>query len=63
MAHYEYSCKNCKNHIAAIHSMNETYKEKCLRCGKKKWEQHIFPPAIQFKGSGFYQTDYKDKGK
>ena len=34
----------------------------CPKCGKKKVKKLMSSPAIQFKGSGWYVTDYKNKG-
>lgn len=59
--YYEYKCNNCHVLTAAIHSMNEEFKETCKWCGEFNWQQIYFPPALKFKGSGFYVNDYKIK--
>lgn len=63
MPFYKYQCKNCHVSVTAIHGMNEKYKEICKYCGAVDWQQIIYPPAIHFKGTGFFQTDYKNKEK
>lgn len=61
--YYEYVCNNCKVVTASIHGMNEIFDQKCKYCGEKDWQQIIFPPAIQFKGKGFYCNDYPKEKK
>ncbi len=63
MAYYEYNCKNCHVSVASIHKMSETFSDKCKFCGANDWMQVYFPPALKFTGTGFYETDYKNKGK
>jgi putative FmdB family regulatory protein len=59
--YYEYCCKNCHVMNAAIHKMEEKFEGPCKYCGGTEFDQLYFPPAISFKGSGFYETDYKNK--
>ena len=58
---YEYVCNNCHVLTAVMHGMNEEFKEPCKWCGVTDWQQSYSAPAIHFKGSGFYETDYKKK--
>lgn len=61
MPYYEYVCKNCRVIKPVMHHMDETFMGTCDYCKQTDFDQYIFPPAIQFKGSGFYETDYKQK--
>ena len=54
---YEYECKKCKAHVEAFQKVNDKPLTKCRKCGGKL-ERKISAPAIQFKGSGWYVTDY-----
>jgi len=57
---YEYRCLKCKRHTDKIENMNGPHLKKCPHCGGKV-ESVITAPAIQFKGSGWYVTDYGRK--
>jgi putative FmdB family regulatory protein len=57
---YEYRCLKCKRHTDKIENMNGPYLKKCPHCGGKV-EAVITAPSIQFKGSGWYVTDYGSK--
>ena len=54
---YEYECKKCKAHTEAFQKVNDKPLTKCRTCGGKL-EKKFSAPAIQFKGSGWYVTDY-----
>jgi len=54
---YEYECQKCGKHFEKIERMQGPHLKKCPSCGGRV-EQLISPPAIQFKGSGWYVTDY-----
>jgi putative FmdB family regulatory protein len=57
---YEYECRKCKAHVEALQKVNDKPLTKCVKCGGKL-ERQISAPAIQFKGSGWYVTDYAPK--
>ncbi len=59
---YEYECKKCKKRFEKIRSFSDPPITKCIHCGGSV-KKLISPPAIQFKGSGWYVTDYARKGK
>ncbi len=60
MPTYEYRCGACGKSLEIFHSISEAPKRKCPSCGKPKLERQISAGAgILFKGSGFYQTDYR----
>ncbi len=60
MPTYDYVCKNCDHQWELFQSMKDNPIRKCPSCGKLKAKRVIGPGAgIIFKGSGFYQTDYR----
>ena len=60
MPTYDYVCKNCDHQWELFQSMKDNPVRKCPSCGKLKAKRVIGPGAgIIFKGSGFYQTDYR----
>ena len=58
---YEYKCKKCGHIFEKIQKFSDKPISKCPECGGKV-EQLISPPAVQFKGTGWYVTDYARKG-
>jgi putative FmdB family regulatory protein len=54
---YEYECKKCGHRFERIQKFSDPMVKKCPDCGGKV-EQMISAPAVQFKGSGWYVTDY-----
>ncbi|MCB9844381.1 MAG: zinc ribbon domain-containing protein [Phycisphaeraceae bacterium] len=60
MPTYEYHCNACDKDMEIFHSMTEPARRVCPECGKKALERLISAGgAVIFKGSGFYQTDYR----
>ena len=59
---YEYACGACGERFELIQKMLDPAPEQCPRCGKGPVQKQFSSPAIQFKGSGFYITDYARKG-
>ena len=58
---YEYECKKCGHRFEKIQKYSDKMVKKCPECGGQV-EQMISAPAVQFKGSGWYVTDYAKKG-
>ncbi|HSS99720.1 MAG TPA: FmdB family zinc ribbon protein [Terriglobales bacterium] len=58
---YEYQCKKCHHRFEKIQKFSDKPMKKCPDCGGPV-EQMISAPAVQFKGSGWYVTDYAKKG-
>jgi putative FmdB family regulatory protein len=54
---YEYECQKCERRTEAIQRVGETPLKICPHCGGKL-KKLASAPAIQFKGSGWYVTDY-----
>ena len=57
---YEYQCKKCKHRFEKIQKFSDPLVKKCPECGGPV-EQLLSAPAVQFKGSGWYVTDYAGK--
>src|SRR5664279_3478798 len=58
---YEYLCKKCGHRFEEIRKFSDKQPKKCPECGGVI-EQLISAPTVQFKGSGWYVTDYPKKG-
>ncbi|HVP65095.1 MAG TPA: zinc ribbon domain-containing protein [candidate division Zixibacteria bacterium] len=59
---YEYYCKACDHRFERIQKFSDPIVTVCPECKKQAVEQVITAPAVQFKGSGWYVTDYAKKG-
>jgi putative FmdB family regulatory protein len=57
---YEYECKKCHHRFERIQKFSDPHVKKCPDC-KGPVEQVVSAPAVQFKGSGWYVTDYPKK--
>jgi putative FmdB family regulatory protein len=57
---YEYQCKKCKHRFEKIQKFSDRPVKKCPECGGPV-EQLLHAPAVQFKGTGWYVTDYAGK--
>jgi len=57
---YEYLCVRCKHKFERIDKFTARKTRKCPKCGDKAQRQ-LAAPAIQFKGAGWYVTDYGGK--
>lgn len=54
---YEYECKKCHHRFERIQKFSDPHVKKCPECGGAV-ELVLSAPAVQFKGSGWYVTDY-----
>jgi putative FmdB family regulatory protein len=59
---YEFECRKCKVHTEVFQKMSDKLPTKCDKCGGRL-EKQFSASAIQFKGSGWYVTDYAGNGK
>ena len=57
---YEYQCKKCHHRFERIQKFSDPHVKECPDCGGPV-EQFLSAPAVQFKGSGWYVTDYAKK--
>ncbi len=63
MPTYDYECSACGHNFEEFQAMSEAPIKKCPKCKKMKVERLIRSGSgIIFKGSGFYETDYKKSG-
>lgn len=62
MPTYDYRCNGCSHEFEQFQSMSDKPLRTCPACGKKTLERLIgIGAAVLFKGSGFYQTDYRSE--
>ncbi len=59
---YEYRCNKCGNKIEILQKVSDPPVTTCSKCDGKM-SKVISPAGLQFKGSGWYITDYSTKGK
>jgi len=60
MPTYDYQCDACDHEFELFQSINDSVKRKCPVCGKLKLRRLFgIGAAVMFKGSGFYETDYR----
>jgi putative FmdB family regulatory protein len=59
---YEYRCQGCESHFEKMQKVSEAPLETCEKCGGKLEKQWSLS-GFQFKGAGWYVTDYSNKGK
>jgi len=58
---YEYECDACGSRFEKIQKFSDPLVETCPKCGNGPVRKLMSSPAIQFKGSGWYITDYAKK--
>ena len=58
---YEYECGACGHRFEIIQKFSDGPPEACPKCGKGPLQRLMSSPAIQFKGTGWYVTDYAGK--
>ena len=62
MPTYDYECGACEHTLEIFQSIKESPKRKCPKCGRLKLRRLLGSgAAVVFKGSGFYQTDYRSE--
>ena len=63
MPTYEYRCDKCKHEMEAFQTMSAKPLRKCPKCGENRLKRLIgIGSGVVFKGSGFWQTDYRSEG-
>jgi putative FmdB family regulatory protein len=60
---YEYECGACGHRFEIIQKFSDGPPDACRQCGKGPVQRLQSSPAFQFKGTGWYVTDYAGKGK
>jgi len=62
MPTYDYVCQACGHELEVFQGINDPVLKKCPECKKQKLQRQFGTgAAIVFKGSGFYQTDYRSE--
>jgi putative FmdB family regulatory protein len=59
---YEYECAACGERLERLQRLSDPPLVDCPACGEPKLQRQISSPAFQFKGSGWYVTDYARQG-
>jgi len=60
---YEYRCGACGQHLEALQKMSEGALRKCPECGKSQLKRLVSASRFRLKGSGWYETDFKNKNE
>ena len=60
---YEYACTACGHQLEALQKISEDPLRKCPECGEDTLTKQISKVAFQLKGTGWYETDFKNKKK
>lgn len=60
---YEYQCADCHHQFDVLQKINDKPVTQCPKCSKNKVLRLISPAGFQLKGTGWYATDFKNKGK
>ena len=60
---YEYQCTDCQHQFDLIQKMSDPVTKICPTCSKEAVVRLVSAAGFQLKGTGWYSTDFKDKGK
>lgn len=60
---YEYQCTACGHQLEAFQKMSEAPLTECPNCHKANLQKLVSAAGFQLKGTGWYATDFRDKGK
>lgn len=60
---YEYECTSCHHHFDLIQKINDEPVKICPECSRETVVKLVSAAGFQLKGTGWYATDFKDKGK
>ena len=60
---YEYECRSCGQVLDALQKISDPPLTHCPSCGHDGLKKLISAPRFRLKGSGWYETDFKDKGR
>ncbi len=60
---YEYQCVSCENKLEVIQKISEVPLKECPECGEDSLRKLISAVSFRLKGTGWYETDFKDKPK
>ncbi len=60
---YQYSCKSCDHALEALQKMSDQPLLTCPECGEDALKKQLTAAAFKLKGTGWYETDFKNSGK
>ena len=60
---YEYVCDNCSHHLEALQKMSDEPLVFCPECGEAGLRKQVSAAAFRLKGTGWYETDFKNSDK
>lgn len=60
---YEYQCGACAHRLEALQKLSEDPLTECPECHKQTLQKLVSAAGFQLKGTGWYATDFRDKGK
>lgn len=60
---YEYQCTNCHHEFDVLQKLNDERVKTCPQCAENAAIRLVSAAGFQLKGTGWYATDFKDKGK
>lgn len=60
---YEYECDRCGHRLEVLQRISEDPMKTCPSCAEDALRKLISPVGFQLKGTGWYETDFKNKGK
>lgn len=60
---YEYQCKSCQHQFDLLQKVQEEPAKLCPQCHKETAVRLVSAAGFQLKGTGWYATDFKDRGK
>lgn len=60
---YEYECRRCGHEFETIQKFSDKALRKCPDCGRLSLRKKLSAAAFHLKGTGWYATDFRDKGK
>src|SRR3990167_7242253 len=60
---YEYQCSDCGHHLEALQKFSDEPLKECPKCHQQTLNKLVSATTFQLKGTGWYATDFRDKGK
>jgi len=60
---YEYVCSSCGHDMEVMQSISEAPLKQCPKCKRRTLKKLVSAAGFQLKGTGWYVTDFRDKGK